>query len=63
MELNVAQIVAVNLNISFSKLVKDGDSDVVRELSEQIASISETIPEVLEQMLDDKAVIIETQIE
>jgi len=58
----MAQIASQTITISISKLVKDHEALDIVMTSEQLLSLVETLPNVVEQLLEDNKLVIEVVI-
>jgi len=58
----MAQIASQTISISISKLVKDNEAPDSVLTSEQLLSLVETLPGVVEQLLEDNKLVIEVLI-
>lgn len=55
----MAQIVTQSFLITVSKLVKDQHSDIPVLSDEQVTNILETLPSILEEIIQDESAVIE----
>jgi hypothetical protein len=58
----MAQIASQTITISISKLVKDHEALDIVMTSEQLLALVETLPGVVEQLLEDNKLVIEVVI-
>jgi len=59
----MAQIIEQKITIVVSKLVRSGSEDASVLNDHQLVSLFETLPSVIEQVLDDNTVLVELQAE
>lgn len=57
----MAQIIEQKITIVVSKLVRTGHEDSAVLSDQQLVSLFETLPSVIEQVLDDNTVLVELQ--
>lgn len=57
----MAQIIEQKITIVVSKLVRSGSEDSAVLSDQQLVSLFETLPSVIEQVLDDNTVLVELQ--
>ena len=58
----MAQIACQNISISISKLIKDDEQLDSVLSSEQLLALFDSLPSVVEQLLDDSKLVIEVSI-
>lgn len=59
----MAQIIEQKITIVVSRLVRSGSEDTTVLHDQQLVSLFETLPSVIEQVLDDNSVLVELQAE
>ena len=57
----MAQIIEQKITIVVSKLVRSGSEDASVLNDQQLVSLFETLPSIIEQVLDDNTVLVELQ--
>jgi hypothetical protein len=57
----MAQIIEQKITIVVSKLVRTGHDDTNVLTDQQLVNLFETLPTVIEQVLDDNTVLVELQ--
>ena len=57
----MAQIIEQRITIVVSKLVRSGSEDASVLSDQQLVNLFETLPSVIEQVLDDNTVLVELQ--
>lgn len=59
----MAQIIEQKITIVVSRLVRSGSEDASVLSDQQLVNLFETLPSVIEQVLDDNTVLVELQAE
>lgn len=57
----MAQIIEQKITIVVSRLVRSGSEDASVLSDQQLVNLFETLPSVIEQVLDDNTVLVELQ--
>lgn len=55
----MAKVVEQIIAVKFSRIVKDSDSDTNVLTQEQVENLTAVIPEIMDQTLDDNAIVVE----
>ena len=59
----MAQIVQQTIQITISRLVKDSEEQPMVCTPEQLINMMETLPGVVEQLMDDSGAVVEVNLE
>jgi hypothetical protein len=59
----VARVIEETITIKLSKIVKDKDTTIELISSDQMKLISDTLPSVIDEVLEDNTIIVEVESE